>query len=122
MEQLNAEYGQFTGGDEVYGSHKGYSYTEGVRQVAQDKEAYWLIDLIVSHQHKERVRRERFQIWTLTVKAARADGESSEAVAEMRTDTHAPVLSRQDIPFTDFPRGQMKFYLIDGVLLLPSEY
>lgn len=33
-----------------------------------------------------------------------------------------PRYVRQEIPFTDFPEGILKMYLIDKVLLLPSEY
>lgn len=32
------------------------------------------------------------------------------------------VVVKQDIPFTDFPEGMFKMYLIDRILLLPSEY
>ena len=28
----------------------------------------------------------------------------------------------QEIPYTDFPLDEIKFYLIGGVILLPSEY
>jgi len=33
-----------------------------------------------------------------------------------------PVKSIEKIPYTDFPPGEVKLYLIDGVILLPSEY
>lgn len=40
----------------------------------------------------------------------------------MKEDTDEPILVKQKIGYTDFPEGILKMYLIDNVLLLPSEY
>ena len=101
----------FTGTENYY-QHwlKRGVYTDGVKYLAEKAGAYWLLDAIFSYH-----RSEPFQIWTLKV-------NDSHATLEMREDTGAPIKVRQEIEFTDFPLKEVKLYLIDGVLLLPSEY
>lgn len=85
-------------------------YTDGVQFLAEKAGAYWLLDVIASYR-----RPEHFQIWTLDVKG-------KKGVVEMKEDTNEPVLVRQEIEYTDFPLDTIQLYLIDGVLILPSEY
>lgn len=92
-----------------------FSYTEGVRYLAQRASAYWLLDLIASWASISAVRREEFVTWTLKVHADR----SAVAIAE---DGNGRELTRQDIPWTDFPLDEVTLYLRDRVLMLPSEY
>jgi hypothetical protein len=63
-------------------------YTHVVRQLANDCEAYWLIDLVFSHQ----------------------------------TNGNANEVTSQQIPHSDFKFDMAVLWLIDGVLILPSEY
>ncbi|MFC1762933.1 DUF6876 family protein [Planctomycetota bacterium] len=86
--------------------------TDGVQYLAEQAGAYWLIDAIFSHR-----RREPFQIWTL-----KKNTDDNGAVLTMQEDSGEPIKVRQEMPFTDFPLDQIKLYLIDGVVLLPSEY
>ena len=92
-----------------------FIYTPGVRDLAELCGAYWLLDLIASHQIDPKVRQEPFQVWTLKVAA----GHTATATAE---DGDGRVVATQDIEFTDFPLPEISLYLTDGVLLLPSEY
>lgn len=91
------------------------TYTDGIKWVADTAGAYWLIDLIASHQGNASLKREWFQLWEMTV-----TGRS--AVVTCRHDTGTPPLVTQRIGYTDFPEGTWKFYLIDGVLMVPREY
>lgn len=102
-------------GTEQYHQHwmRQLVFTDGVKYVADAGGAFWLIDVIASYQRK---RKEPFQIWELKVKSDKS------CVVTMREDTGQPTKVRQEIPYTDFPLESIKFYLIDGVLLLPSEY
>jgi len=113
---LNNDFADFTG---TCYHHKhwlpGMVYTDGIRSMAEKYKAYWLLDVVFSYWTHKKVRKEPFQIWTITAK----DGE---AVVKMQTDTDKPIMVKQDIPFTDFPEGTLKMYLSDRVLLLPSEY
>lgn len=106
------ELNQFTGTENHYKHQTGrLLWTDGVQYVAENAGAYWLIDAIVSYQ-----RTEHFQIWELK------KHNDNSATLTMREDTGQPTKVRQEIPFTDFPLEEIKLYLIDGVLLLPSEY
>lgn len=107
---------QFTGSEKLYShSFLNYKYTDGVRYLAQKGQAYWLIDTIVAWQTKDSLRREFFQVWKLTV------SEDCTAILEA-TDGNDNQLVRQEIEFTDFPLSEVILYLIDNILLLPSEY
>jgi hypothetical protein len=88
--------------------------TDGVLAVAEAAGCFWLLDVIGSYQYNPTLDKS-FQVWTLTVNLSEQSG-----VVRGYNDTALIVM--QEIPFTDFPLGEIKFYLMDGVLLLPSEY
>jgi len=88
-----------------------FQYTDGVKFLHESCEAYWLLFAIARHKRKE-----PFQLWELKV------NENHSAVLTMKEDDGQPNLVEQHIQFTDFPLDSIKLYLIDGVLLLPSEY
>jgi hypothetical protein len=90
-------------------------YTPGVADMAEMCSAYWLIDLVASHQVAPSVRAEEFQVWKLTVAADR----TALAVAD---DGNGREVARQVIEFTDFPLDEMTLWLVNGTLLLPGEY
>lgn len=90
-------------------------YTDGVRDLAETCEAYWLIDLIVSHQTRLPVAQHPFQVWELR----QVKGFRYEAAC---TDGNGKHITRQRIPYTDFPYQEARLWLSDGVLLLPCEY
>lgn len=90
-------------------------YTPGVADMAELCRAYWLIDLIASHQMDRKLAAEEFQLWTLNVEANRT------AVARA-TDGNDKLLAGQQIAFTDFPLDEIKLYLVQGTLMLPGEY
>ena len=90
-------------------------YTPGVADMAKLCNAYWLIDLVASHQIDPKVRSEEFQVWELTVEA----GQKAVACA---TDGNSNPVVRQDIEYTDFPLDTIKLYLDQGTLMLPCEY
>jgi hypothetical protein len=113
---LLAELAQFTGDLERYRHWTGrLVYTPGILHLAKKADAYWLIDLVASWQIHAAVAREDFQIWKLIVRP------DQTATATATSDTKAPLAS-QDIPHTDFPLPEITLWLIDGTLILPSEY
>ena len=105
---------QFVGTEQYY-KHwmPGLVFTDGVKYMAEVAGAYWLIDIVASYRRKE-----PFQIWELKVDK----NAEPMAVVIMKEDSDQPELVRQEIPYTDFPLDGIKLYLIDGVLLLTSEY
>ena len=95
-----------------------YNYTDGIRYLAIEAQAYWLITDIFRWQQSLSIKNDTelqyFQMWILKV-----DRDSS-AILTCYRDTDQPVIT-QKIPFTDFPLAQVKLYLKQNVLLLPSE-
>ena len=118
--ELQSALDGFCGSDQWYKHWTGRAtYTDGVKYLADEAGAYWLIDLVVSWQIHAKVRREPFQVWTLKV-----NEEDRSAVAECWNDTpgKSKRLARQKIEYTDFPLDEIRLFFCDGVLLLPSEY
>jgi hypothetical protein len=115
-ETLLRELAHFTGDLERYRHWTGrLIYTPGVQHLAERAGAYWLIDLVASHQITPNVSAEEFQVWTLTVAADR----TALAVAD---DGSGREVARQVIEFTDFPLDEFKLYLDQGTLMLTGEY
>ena len=88
--------------------------TDGVLALAEAAGCFWFLDIIGSYQDNRALDKE-FQVWTLTVNI-----EDHSAVVRGSNDTELVVA--QQIPFTDFPLAGLKLYLMDGIILLPSEY
>jgi len=109
QEKLKEAYDEPAYGD-AYTRHPfGLLLTPGMVGLA-NAGAWWLVDAIASY-----CRKEEFQIWTLTV------DRNAKAILTMKEDTDQPVLVSQEIPYTDFPDGEWKFYLEYRVLMIPSE-
>jgi hypothetical protein len=86
-------------------------FTDGVRYFAEAAGAFWFLDIVAT----ELIRLgEAFVHIRLTV----AEGQATAAA----DDGNDRPLWKKGIPFTDCPPGEYRFYLIDRVLLLPSEY
>lgn len=114
--QIESGLEQFTGTENRYAHplFKSFTYTDGVRYMAQECNAYWLIDAILSHQGNVRLGRGGFQVWILTKDGTHwilycEDGDNNRII-------------QQRIEFSDFPLQKMTIWLTDNVLLLPSEY
>jgi hypothetical protein len=111
----------FTGTENYYRYLFGLKLTDGVKFLADNASngAYWLLDVIGSHQMTPKVRKylqtDNFQTWKLK----KNDKGGCRVQCE---DGNGNVITRQDIEYTDFPLDEITLYLIDGVLLLTSEY
>lgn len=119
-----AELAQFTGSEFYYRQAviQGVQYvcTDGVKFLSERAGAYWLIDEILFAQRapqiaKNLMLRREFQVWTLTVEDDRSAWLSCEDGDGYRALT-------KRIPYTDFPLPDITLYLVEGVLMLPSEY
>ncbi|SRR6266852_2345238 len=112
-----ADLANFTGSEQWYRHFLGKSlFTDGVKYVADQAGAYWLLDEIAINQTRAKVRTEEFQVWVLKV-----DLEKHKAVLTC-DDGNGNVVFTKRIDYTDFPLAEIKFYYTDGTLLLPSEY
>ncbi len=116
-----SDLAQFCGSSEFF-QHwtKRLIYTGGVQYMAEHGGAYWLIDAVASYQPDQRITSRPdlvdFQLWELAV------AQDKSAVLTMRGDSGRPAVITQEIPFTDFPLEQIKLYVCNATLMLPSEY
>ncbi len=119
--ELTKGMGHFYNGTECYYAHwvkspygESYKYTDGVQYVAEKGGAHWLLDAIFSYRRKE-----PFQVWRLEVTEK---DEKRSATLTMKEDSGRKPKVTQQIMFTDFPLDSVEMWLIDGVLILHSEY
>lgn len=113
-----ADLEQFTG-TSCYYQHwlKRIFMTDGMYFVEEHGGA-WLVDAIASHQTQKLLSDPMlrdYQFWELQVNADRT------AILKCLRDTD-DVVREQEVAYTDFPLSSIKFYLVMGVLMLPSEY
>ena len=103
------------------------TYTEGVKYLADEGEAHWLIDAIAAHQGDKRITGHQelrdMQFWKLTVK----DGKGTLTCVP---DSGRKAVITQEIAFTDFTLPEVEVWVergsVDGrttcmVAMLPSE-
>jgi len=116
MKNANHFFGSHNGSENFY-CHKPslMLYTDGVKEMVEGCGAYWLIDLIISHQCHKDINLERFQVWDLK-------RVKENVFTILATDGNHNKVTSQEIPFSDFPYDLATIWLVDGCLMLPSEY
>ena len=125
-DSIRAELAQCCGAEEWYrSSFPHFIFTSGVRQMAESCGAYWLIDLIGSHQPRARHSRDlyKFQHWVLTLNKT---GRGAKARCFRDEINGRPEIS-QRVPYTDFPLPEgIELYVEYGdgnwTLMLRSEH
>ena len=116
MKNANQFFGASNGSENLYRySFTKFIYTDGVKAMVQECKAYWLVELIISHQVNAEVNKEPFQVWHLS----RVKDSLFKIIA---TDGNDNQVAFQQIPFSDFPYDLATIWLVDGCLMLPSEY
>ena len=115
-QEITVELEQFRGSDIIYKYWLGLKYTAGIKHLAEIAQCWWLVDAIASYQPnlQDNPKLQEFQIWHLVVQH-----NSGTLICEW--DTNQEVL-RQEIEYTDFPLSNIKLYLAENILMLPSEY
>lgn len=92
-----------------------YRYTEGVRYLRKQAEAFWLLEEINSMYVK---LKEQHSADFLSIKVISKNNKADIII----DDGNNNVLKKKHISYTDLPEGTYKFYLYDNTLLLQSEY
>lgn len=99
----------------------GLLYTDGVKMVAEQADADWLVDAIASCRWvgitQLYIERQAFQLWTLAV----AEDRSALLSGYTNGPGTQPAITRQ-IPSTNFPDMGIILYEEDGILMLPFEH
>lgn len=111
----------------VHPLNRKVNYTPGIRYVAEQGKAYWLLDAIASYfgspimqeAMAKDYRVKSMQFWRLVAK-------DESAVLTAEADAGVEPFITQEIPFTDFPLDQIDIWAgFDGsfwTLYLPSEH
>lgn len=108
-----ANLAQFTGTSQYYRHMGTVVLTDGAKFFADTAGAYWFMDILATEP--EVVKQGR-QFAAITLKV-----EDSEAVITA-TDGNENKVWEQHINYTTCPEGEWKFYIVDGVVMLTSEY
>jgi hypothetical protein len=117
-------------GTEHYYAYKGFvaiganiTYTDGIKYLADNASAYWLIDAIMSYQTAVFRSQNPFQVWTLIPSKLAKNPNGCTLRCEDGNKNH---VKTQRIEFTDFPFDEFseppKFFFQNNVLFLPSEH
>jgi hypothetical protein len=117
-EEITRDLAQFTGTEHHYKHFLSrLVYTDGVKYVADACGAYWLLDVIASYQGRclRDPKLSEMQFWTLKV-----DLEKGKGLVTCERD-EGDVAIRQRIPSTDFPLAEIKIWVENNTMYLPSE-
>ena len=116
MTNANEHFGSGNGSENFYQNKLSpIIYTDGVKDMAENCGAYWLIDLVISHQHSKPVRLEPFQVWQLK-------RQKDDVFLIVASDGNERQIANQQIPFSDFRYDMATLWLVNGCLMLPNEY
>ena len=116
MTNANEQFGSGNGSENFYqNKFSPIIYTDGVKDMAESCDAYWLIDLVISHQLTNAVKLQPFQVWKLQ----RLKDDAFKIVA---SDGNEKQIASQQIPFSDFRYDMATLWLVNGCLMLPNEY
>ena len=88
-------------------------FTDGIKALADNYEAYWLLDIVVSYQPE--LKGEEFQVWKLM------KYDDGSALVEC-TNGNGKKLKAQVVPYTDFKADEATVWVEGNVILLPSEH
>lgn len=113
----SSDLAHFFGSENVYHMpmFKGWSYTEGVKFLNHNGCGWLVTDILSVLKFQSKVKAEDFVSIKLVVKSDRS------AVVSY-TDGNNQVLYRQKYEMTDCLVSEIKFFAVDNVLMLTSEY
>jgi hypothetical protein len=132
-QEIAAMLPQFTGASKWYKWNSLFPrdlLTDGSVYVAEACEAFWLMDVIASHQLNPRLNGEDFQVWYLVKRILLdAHGKRRRDYWDLTcTDGNdkSPDLVCQEFEYSDFPLNEIKLYAgrneLGGITIcLPSE-
>jgi hypothetical protein len=112
----------------ILGRRTGMIYTDGVKHFVDYAEAQWFIDIVNSHMPVVLNRGKGDYFFTVVLTVHALEG-GVNAVFKIDSELLGNLVT-QEIPYTDLPIGEYKFFLALGqdgplpayVLMIPSEY
>lgn len=115
-QELKQALNNFIGTTTYYPMYPHVNLTDGTKFLCEQAQCFWLIDAIWSYQIQPHIKKELFQVYTLTVDLIKERG------LLVCSDGNETELHRQTIDWTDFPLETVTLYYTDSIVLLPSEY
>jgi len=91
------------------------AYTDGVKSLADETRAHWLINEIATAQQLQNITTEAFQVWKLDVFRNR------QALLTCYNDNASKLLVKR-IDHTDFPLDEVSIFCVKSTIMLPKEY
>lgn len=115
INELKNQLSQFMGGDTPYRHNliRTFNYTSGTRYFARQAGAYWFLDICATEIFRLS-RVEPFIKIVLNV----TDKKEATITAD---DGNGNVIYTRSIDYTDCPEGEWKFYIENGLMMLPNE-
>jgi hypothetical protein len=102
---------RYNGTDNYWKHPLGLVYTDSVKAFCIEHQAYWTIDVVASYLPT--LRHYPFLVIYFDVDESRCSFYAIE-------DTGEPDIIRQEIEYTDL-KVSIRLYLIDGILMFPSD-
>lgn len=93
---------------------KKFVFTDGVKDLCNDCECFWFMDVILSYQGEKKVKSEEFQVWTL-------ERIKDDRFKVTMDDGNENIILKQLIPFSDFKYDLATVWVEYNTLLLPCE-
>lgn len=95
-------------------------YTDGVRYIAQECGAYWLLDIIGTEFFPKQITGKKgWEFLNIMCVATKVFATTKMTITV--DDGNDNVLATKLIDLTDFPVGTVKMWMENNVLYLPSE-
>lgn len=94
--------------------HLAFKYTDGVKTFCETAAVYWLLDLVNSIVITKPSMDNDLIVITLTV--------NDNHQATITFEDSEKVIHKQDIPYTDCPSGEWKFFYDNNVFFWNGEY
>lgn len=117
-QELLAALPHFTGTEQWYylpQFGRRYTYTDGIKFLAENAGAYWMIDYVLARQPFFENKRASFQVW----KFRKDEDDGFTFTVE---DGNGNKLAQYTELYTDFPLDEFEFWVVNNVILLKSEY
>lgn len=121
-ETIRAALEQHIGSDTRYRHIFGTVFTPGAKDLAERCGAYWLLDKIGACQGMPKLRTQRFQVWRLDVRPPVPSAGLAHWATLTVEDGNDRKLHSERIDYTDFPLPSIAVWVVDGTIMLPSEY
>jgi hypothetical protein len=93
----------------------GTQLTDGSKAAAELYECFWFLDIIASIQYMPEVHAEGFQVFKLE----RVKDDHFKVTMEDGNDN---VIYTQNIAYSDFKDDILTLWVVDKIIMLPSEY